>query len=115
MSRAAVLKVHFRNEETLRNLEQTAHRLGVSTDELAEAAIERELASMGAGLESKLVGILDRLKARERGSGRGVSEREVQDFARGEVDFDDPFQGRLVSIGDPHGIGALFARRVERG
>jgi precorrin-6B methylase 1 len=111
MSRAAVLKVHFRNEETLRNLEQTAHRLGVSTDELAEGAIERELASMGAGLESKLVGILDRLKA----SDREVSEREVQDFARGEVDFDDPFQGRLVSTGDPHGIGALFARRVERG
>jgi hypothetical protein len=115
MSRAAVLKVHFRNEETLRNLEQTAHQLGVSADELAEAAIERELASMGAGLESKLVGILDRLKTQERGGSRRVSEREIRDFAHGEVEFDDPFQGRLVNTDDPHGIGALFARRVERG
>ena len=69
MSRAAVLKVHFRNEETLRNLEQAAHKLGISADELAETAIERELASIGAGLERKLGGILDRLKSRGRGAG----------------------------------------------
>jgi hypothetical protein len=111
MSRAAVLKVHFRNEETLRNLEQTAHELGISADELAETAIERELASIGAGLERKLGGILDRLKSR----GRDASEREIRDFARCEVEFDDPFQGKRVKTDDPHGIGALFARRMERG
>jgi hypothetical protein len=112
MSRAAVLKVHFRNEETLRNLEQTAHELGISADELAETAIERELASIGAGLERKLGGILDRLKSRGRG---GAGEREIRDFARCEVEFDDPFQGKRVKTDDPHGIGALFARCMERG
>lgn len=111
MSRAAVLKVHFRNEETLRNLEQTAHELGISADELAETAIERELASISAGLERKLGGILDRLKSR----GKGAGEREIRDFARSEVEFDDPFQGKRVKTDDPHGIGALFARRMERG
>ncbi|HEY4563270.1 MAG TPA: hypothetical protein VIJ61_00410 [Thermoanaerobaculia bacterium] len=111
MNRSAVLKLHFRNEETLRHLEQAAHKLGISTDELAEAAIERELASMGTGLESRLTGILHRLKAHER----GPIEQDIADFARGEVEFDDPFQGKRVSTDDPHGIGALFARRLERG
>ena len=111
MSRAAVLKVHFRNEETLRNLERTAQELGISADELAETAIERELASTGAGLERKLGGILDHLKSRGMDGGEG----EIRDFARGEVEFDEPFQGKRVNTDDPHGIGALFPRRVERG
>jgi hypothetical protein len=111
MSSSAILTLRFRNEETLRHLEQTAHELGISADELAEAAIERELASMGTDRENKLVGILDRLKTYKRGS----AEQDAQDFARSEVEFDDPFQGRLVSTDDPHGIGALFARRLERG
>jgi hypothetical protein len=111
MSRSAVLKLHFRNEETLRHLEQAASKLGISADELAEAAIERELASIDAGLENKLVGILDRLKTYKRGS----VEQDIQDFARGEVEFEDPLQGKRVSTDDPHGIGALFARRLERG
>src|SRR4051812_8711484 len=111
MSRSAILTLHFRNEETLRHLEQAAHKLGISADELAEAAIERELVSIGAGLENKLVGILDRLKSHNR---RPI-EQDIEDFARGEVEFDDPLQGKRVSIVDPHGIGALFARRLERG
>jgi dTDP-4-amino-4,6-dideoxygalactose transaminase len=49
MSRAA-LTVHFHRDETLRNLERTAEALGVSIDELAEVAIERELAAVGARL-----------------------------------------------------------------
>jgi hypothetical protein len=113
MSRSAVLKLHFRNEETLRHLEQTAHKLGISADELAEAAIERELASMGTGLENRLVGIVDRLTTQQ--PGWDSVEQDIADFARGEVELDDPFQGKRVSTDDPHGIGALFARRLERG
>src|SRR3954470_11223042 len=111
MSRSAVLKLHFRNEETLRHLEQAAHKLGISADELAEAAIERELAAMDADLGNKLSGILHRLKAHKR----GPIEQDIADFAPGEVELDDPFQGKRVSADDPHGIGALFARRLERG
>lgn len=53
MSYAAVT-LHFHNHETLRNLERAAERLGVSVDELAEAATERELAVVGDGFEGKL-------------------------------------------------------------
>ena len=44
MSQAA-LTLHFQNQETLRNLERAAETLGVSVDELAEAAIARGLAA----------------------------------------------------------------------
>lgn len=65
MSRAG-LTLHFRNEETARNLERAAEALGVSTDEFAEAAIQRELAAVGAGLEGRLARALDRLKTYSR-------------------------------------------------
>ena len=60
---SAVLTLHFRNEETPRDLERAAEVLGVSKDELAEAVIERELAAVGAGLEGRLARTLDRLNA----------------------------------------------------
>ena len=106
----AVLTLHFRNEETLRNLEQAAEALGVSKDELAESAIERELA-LGANLESRLVRTLDRLKS----LGSGNLERDIQEFARSEVDFEDPLLSRYAETPDAHGIGALFGYPVERG
>lgn len=106
----AVLTLHFRNEETLRYLEQAAEALGVSKDELAESAIERELA-LGAHTEDRLALTLDRL----RSQGPGDLERDIQEFARSEMDFDDPFRSRFAETPDPHGIGALFGHSVERG
>jgi hypothetical protein len=43
------LKLHFRNEGTLRELERLADSLGLSPDELAEVAIEHELIAEGIG------------------------------------------------------------------
>lgn len=106
----AVLTLHFRNEETLRHLERAAEALGVSKDELAESAIERELA-LGANLEDRLVRTLDRLKSR----GSGDLERDIQEYAQSEVDFEDPFCSRYAETPDAHGIGALFGHPVERG
>lgn len=110
MSRAA-LTLHFRNEETLRNLERAAEALGVSTNELAEAAIERELVAVGAGLEGRLARALDRLKTYSPSN----LDRDIKEFARSEVEIEDPLQARRAESPDPYGIGALFGHPVERG
>jgi hypothetical protein len=108
------LIVHFRNEETLRNLERTAEALGIPMDELAEAALE--IAVLEAGSEGRLKGISERLKA----YGPQDLERDIQEFARSEVASPDPLQARRVNIElpdkqDPYRIGTLFARRMGRG
>lgn len=42
-------------------------------------------------------------------------DRDIRDFARSEVEVEDPLQARLVESPDAYGIGALFGHRVERG
>src|SRR5687767_2888758 len=108
------LIVHFRNEETLRNLERTAEALGIPMDELAEAALE--IAVLRAGSEGRLKGISERLKA----YGPRDLEQDIQEFARSEVASRDPLQSHLVNTDladkqDPYHIGTLFARRLGRG
>lgn len=108
------LVVHFRNEEILRDLERTAGALGIPVDELAEAALE--LAVLGARSESRLRNVSERLDR----YGSEDLDRDILEFARSEVAFPDPLQSRqvdnsLVDNQDPYQIGALFARRVERG
>jgi len=107
----AELTLHFRNEETLRDLERVADALGVSPDELAEVAIEHELVSVGVGLDQKLSRTLDRLK----GYSEADRERDIEAFSQGEVDFEDPLRARREDPQDAYGIGALFAHPVERG
>ena len=107
----SALTLRFHNEETLRNLERTAEALGVSTDALAEAAIERELVAVGSGLEGRLARSLERLQS----IGLADLERDIASFARSELAVEDPLQARLVESPDAYGIGALFGHRVERG
>jgi hypothetical protein len=107
MSRAA-LTLHFHNE-TLRNLERTAEALGVSIDEFAEVAIERELAAVGAGLESRLARSLERLKSYSPAD----LDRDIQGFAQSEVEVEDPLQAHRIESPDTYGIGALFGDPVE--
>jgi hypothetical protein len=108
MSRAA-LTLHFHNDETLRNLERAAEALGVSMDDLAEVAIERELAAVGAGLEGRLTRTLDRLKSYSPAD----LDRDIRDFAQSEVEIEDPLQARRIESPDAYGIGALFGDPVE--
>jgi hypothetical protein len=108
MSQVA-LTLHFHNQETLRNLERAAEELGVTMDELAEAAIERELAAVGAGLEGKLTRSLQRLKSYDSAD----LDRDIRAFARSEVEVEDPLQARRVESSDEYGIGALFGDSVE--
>jgi hypothetical protein len=108
MSRAA-LTVHFHRDETLRNLERAAEALGVSVDELAEVAIERELAAVGAGLEGRLTRSLERLRSYSPAD----LERDIRDFAQSEVEIEDPLQAHRIESPDAYGIGALFGDPVE--
>src|SRR5262249_52463024 len=102
--RSRALTLRFRNEETLRILEETATALGVSADALAEAAIERELAILGANLDARLSRTLEVL----RFTGPDDLDRDAEAFARSELEFADPLQARLVASSDAYGIGAMF-------
>lgn len=95
MSRAA-LTLHFHNDETLRNLERAAEALGVSMDDLAEVAIERELAAIGTGLEGRLARALERLKT----YGPADLERDIRAFAQSEVEIADSLQARRIESPD---------------
>ncbi len=101
--------LRFRDEETHRTLRLTAEMLGVSMNELAEAAIAHELAIIGADLEQKLTRTAELLRSYR---GEGVDD-DVEAFARAEASVDDPLQSRLSGEADVYGIGALFARPVE--
>jgi hypothetical protein len=105
------LTLQIRNAETLRNLEQVAKALGVSTDDFAEAAIERELAVVGAGLEGKLVRALEKLKSYSSAD----LDRDLKELVRSEIEIEDPLRARLVEPSDAYGVGALFGHPVERG
>ena len=110
-SDAQVLTLRFRNSETLRQLERTAATLGLSADELAETAIELELASRGTVFEERLDHILRRLQS----AGAADFDQAIEDFAHGEVETADPLKAHRVDSPDAYGIGALFGHRVERG
>ena len=47
--------LQFKNDNTLEALRETAEVLGVSMEELAEAAIERELEMIGPDLEQTIL------------------------------------------------------------
>lgn len=102
--------LRFRNEATHRSLRLTAHALGVSMNELAETAIEHELAVRGADLEQKLTRTAELLRS-YRDSG---VEQDIVAFAEGEIAVEDPYRSHRVAIEDACGIGALFARSLER-
>ena len=84
--------LRFSDEETLRNLKRTAAALGVSTTELAEAAIERELTLVGSDQERRLARALDRL----RSAGPTDLDQDIQNFARAELDVEDPLRAYRV-------------------
>ena len=85
------LVVHFRNEETLRHLERTAEALGIPVDELAEAALE--IAVLGASSEGRLKHVAERLGA----YGPEELDRDILEFARSEVAYEDPLDCHFSS------------------
>ncbi len=108
--RRPAFTLRFHNEATHRTLRLTAHTLGVSMNELAEAAIERELLFLGADLEKKLKRTADLLRSYRDDE----VESDIQAFAKAEITEDDPLQSRQATLEDCYGIGAFFARSLER-
>lgn len=102
------LTVQLPDEAAFRHLERTAEALGMSLSELGEAALQ--IAGLSADPEDQLERLADRLES----YGEADLERDVQEFARAEVSYPDPLQSRKAETQDPYGIGALFARPLER-
>ncbi|HEV3075726.1 MAG TPA: hypothetical protein VHB47_14990 [Thermoanaerobaculia bacterium] len=92
----AVFTLRFSDEETLRNLKRTAAALGVSTTELAEAAIERELTLVGSDQGHRLARALDRLRL----AGPTGLDQDIQNFARAELEVEDPLRACRVESPD---------------
>jgi len=82
----------------------------MSMSELAERAIEHELAVVGTELEERLQTVVE-LLGLYRG---GDTEPAVDAFARAEVEDDDPLRSRAAARVDPVGVGAAFADPVEQ-
>lgn len=101
--------LRFRRLSTHRALRHAADELGVSMNELAERAIEHELAVIGSELEARLRRTVELL-----GAYRGPSAEDVEAFSRAEVAEDDPLRSRAASgRTDPFGVGTAFADPVE--
>ena len=106
------LKVRFDDTENYRLLRLIAGRLGVSMNHLAEDMIGRELRVLAEGMEMDLaetVQLLRQYRARE-------PEQPAAEFARAEVEHDDPLRSRHVATpgGDPFGVEAAFGHALER-
>lgn len=74
--------LRFRNERTHQALQHAAEELGISMNELAERAIEHELAVVGAEIEEKLrrtVRLLGSYRADDRAA-------DAKEFARAKVE-----------------------------
>lgn len=89
--------LRFSDAETFRNLQRTASALGVSTAELAEAAIERELTLVGSEQENRLARALERLKS----AGLKSLDQDIQSFADGELEVEDPLRAQRVESREP--------------
>lgn len=101
--------LRFKNERTHRALKVTAEVLGVPMSEIAEAAIEHELAVLGADLEDRLSRTVELLRSFRRES----VDDDIERFAEAEVAVEDPLRSHHVSHQDPLGVSAAFARSME--
>ena len=106
------LKVRFDDTENYRLLRLIAERLGVSMNHLAEDMIGRELRVLAEGMEIDLaetIALLRRFRAR-------APEEQAAEFARAEVEHDDPLRSHHVATpgGDPYGVEAAFGDALER-
>lgn len=106
------LKLRFDDEENLRLLRLIADRMGVSMNHLAEDLIARELRVLAEGMETDLASTIALLR-RYRDPG---IEAQAAEFARAEVEFDDPLRSRHVASfdADPYGVEAAFGYALER-
>lgn len=80
-------------------------------NEIAEAAISRELDFLAADLEQELMETVETLRGWEYNE--DDLERDIAAFAEGEALLRDPLRSTSASVADSAGVGEIFAGPVE--
>jgi hypothetical protein len=110
MTKHSVLTLRFKRSALHGRLRRVSKMIGVSMNELAEVAIERELDLLAADLEQELMETVKTLRSWQYDEGE--LERDAAAFAAGEAFERDPVRSKNVV--DPAGIGELFAGPMGR-
>ena len=110
--RRPVLTLRFKKSATHSRLKRVSDLIGSSMNEIAEAAIERELDFLAADLEQELLETVEALRGWDYT--QSDLERDIASFAEGEAFQRDPLGSTLVSVADSAGVGTIFAGPVER-
>jgi len=115
-SERTAFTLRFEDAATHDTLRLCAGELGVSMSHLAERLIAQQLRVVARTLGHNLSETLSALRSY---GGDGL-DKDLEAFARAEVEEDDPIQTRLVSAEstdpsstDPYGVSALFGQGVE--
>lgn len=108
-----VLTLRFHNTRTHTRLKKVAGLVGVSMNDIAEVAIERELDFLAADLEDELLETVDALR-----SWRYTDEQltvDIAAFSEGEAHERDPLQATMAppNSADAVGVRDIFADTVE--
>jgi hypothetical protein len=96
VSERPAFTLRFRNDRTHRALKLAAQELGVSMSELAERAIEHELARLADSLEDRFRRTVELLRSCEVQRGSDSYQAEIEAYAHAEVTEDDPLRARAV-------------------
>src|SRR5258708_35346339 len=92
-------------------LRDIAEHLGVSMNKLAQDAIAAHLGITAAILEARLETTLAALREYKG----AWSEDEIAAFARSEVEYDDPAEGRMIETHESDPFGPMRAFAGSRG
>ncbi len=107
----SVLTLRFKRSATHRRLKRVSGLIGSSMNEIAEAAIARELDFLAADLEQELMETVETLRGWEYNE--ADLERDIAAFAEGEALLRDPLRSTSVSVADSAGVGEILAGPVE--
>lgn len=112
MSKGRSFPLRFESEATRSALHEMSDLLGVSMNKLAQDAILVHLNLVGTVLEGRLERTLALLR-QHRGR---WSDDEIAEFARSEIEHDDPANGTMVddATRDPFAGVSALARSLER-
>jgi len=108
-----VLTLRFHHKATHTRLKKVAGLVGVSMNDIAEVAIERELDFLAADLEDELLETVDALR-----SWTYTDEQLAADiaaFSEGEAHERDPLRATIApaNTADSAGVRDIFADTVE--
>jgi hypothetical protein len=87
---------------------------GIRVQELAKAVAARDASRVRANAEKARAHQLDRIVKRLRPYRPEELESDIKNFARAEVEEEDPLQARRIVPEDAFGVGAAFGHSLER-